>query len=140
VRIVLAKCPRAYASHFEENSESLALAYLTASLRRAGFNDVAVLDASLTQVPLPRMIALIATQQCDLIGFTIADSTFLESTYECVTSLRQLRVRGHVVLGGYTPSFQFTDTLEACGGIDSVARFEGEQTIVELGAVFAGWP
>jgi anaerobic magnesium-protoporphyrin IX monomethyl ester cyclase len=131
VKILLAKCPRAYASHFEENSESLALGYLTAALRAAG-RDVDILDASLTRKSLQDVIECISKNQYDFIGFTITDSTFLESTFDCINTLRERGVQAHLAIGGYTPSFQYAETLQACPAIDSVTRFEGEQTVVDL--------
>jgi anaerobic magnesium-protoporphyrin IX monomethyl ester cyclase len=131
MRLLLAKCPRAYASHFEENSESLALGYLTAALRAAG-RTVDVLDASLTHKSLQELIEFIATNHYDFVGFTITDSTFLESTFECINSIRQRDLGTHLTVGGYTPSFQYAETLQACPAIDSVVRFEGEQTVVDL--------
>jgi len=132
MRIVLAKCPRAYSSHFQENSESLALAYLAASLRRAGYREVLLLDGSLTRLSVSEIAGRIMKLGPDLVGFTISDSTFLESTFQCAAQLRRLGSRSHIILGGYTPSFQHRETLFACDAIDSVCRFEGEETIVDL--------
>jgi radical SAM superfamily enzyme YgiQ (UPF0313 family) len=132
MKVLLAKCPRAYTSHFEENSESLALGYLAAALRRAGYQEVDILDASLTHLSLAEMVEAIAQVDYGLIGFTISDQTFLESTFECVERLRRRGISAHIVLGGYTPTFQYSETLEACAGIDSVVRFDGEYTLLEL--------
>ncbi|MEE8186741.1 MAG: radical SAM protein [Nitrososphaerales archaeon] len=132
MKILLCKCPRAYVSHFEENSETLALGYLAATLRSAGFTRVDILDGCLMRMSLEEMVATISEANYDLIGFTISDQTFLESTFECINPLRAQGVKAHIVLGGYTPSFQYTETLQTCKGIDSVVRFEGEYTLLEL--------
>jgi len=132
MRILLGKCSRAHTSHFQENSESLALGYLAASLRTAGCVEVSVLDGALTCLRLDQLVERIVELKPVLIGFTISDSTFLESTFECAEQLRQKGISSHIILGGYTPSFQYRETLEACSAVDSVGLFEGEQTIVEL--------
>lgn len=135
MRILLGKCPRAYTSHFESNSESLALGYLCAVLRADGRHQVEILDACLTRRPLVDMVDRVAATNFRLIGFTICDSTYLESTFECVRQLRERGVTSHIILGGYSPTFQYREVLLACPGIDSVALFEGEETIVEIARV-----
>jgi anaerobic magnesium-protoporphyrin IX monomethyl ester cyclase len=130
--ILLAKCPRTYTSHFQENSESLALGYLAASLTNARCEAVHIVDGSLTGLSLGEILRQIMEWNPNLIGFTISDSTFLESTFQCAELLRSKGIKSHIILGGYTPSFQHREILEACPAVDSVCRFEGEQTIVEL--------
>jgi anaerobic magnesium-protoporphyrin IX monomethyl ester cyclase len=130
--IVLCKCPRAERSHFVENCECLALGYLAATLRRDGFADTRILDGCLEHLSIHELVSRVEIQQPRLIGFTISDQTFFESTFEVVRSLRNRGVSAHVVLGGYAPSFEYEETLRVCRGIDSVVRFDGEVTLLAL--------
>jgi len=131
MKILLAKCPRSYYSHFEENSESLALAYLAAVLRRNDY-EVDILDASLTGLSLDNTVNKILDNTYDLIGFTIADATFIESTVAVISILRKNGVKSHITMGGHTPTFHYKEILEMSPGLDSIAMYEGEQTILEL--------
>lgn len=130
-KILLAKCPRYYPSHFEENSESLALAYLASVLRRHGY-EVDILDASLMELSLDDTINRISRDAYDFIGFTIADPTFIESTFKVITELRKKGVVAHITVGGHAPTFHHREVLEMCSGLDSIGMFEGEETIAEL--------
>ena len=131
MRILLAKCSRAYRSHFEENSESLALAYLAAVLRKNS-DEVDILDASLMGLSLDETICKILYKEYDLIGFTIADQTFIESTFEVIRVLRENGVKSHITMGGHAPTFHYSEVLEMCHGLDSIVMYEGEGTLVEL--------
>jgi anaerobic magnesium-protoporphyrin IX monomethyl ester cyclase len=129
--IVLVKCPRYCQSHFEENSESLALAYLAAVLRK-NRNEVDILDASLMGLSLNETSDRILRKEYELIGFTIADPTFIESTFRTINDLRRNGVKSHITMGGHTPTFHYKECLEMCAGLDSIVMYEGEETIVEL--------
>lgn len=131
MRILLAKCPRAYQSHFEENSESLALAYIAAMLRNNG-SEVDVLDASLIGLSLDETLNNILGKEYDLIGFSIADPTFIESTFEAISVLRRNGVKSHITMGGHAPTFHYKEVLEMCPGLDSIVMYEGEKTALEL--------
>lgn len=130
MKVLLAKCPREFHSHFEENSESLALAYLASVLRQD--NDVDILDASLLGLSLNETTNRILWGDYDLIGFTIADPTFIESTFKVVDILRKNGVKSHITIGGHTPTFHYKEVLEICPGLDSIVMYEGEGTISEL--------
>ncbi len=131
MRILLVKCPRLYVSHFKEYSESLALGCLASSLRKNNF-ETDLLDASLEGLSLTKTLNKISAKKYDLIGFTIADPTFIESTSEVIKNLRQEGVTSHITMGGQSPTFHYDEILKMCPGLDSISMFEGEETIVEL--------
>ena len=131
MKSVLVKCPRSYKSHFPENSESLALGYLAAMLRKNEFS-ADVLDASLQGISAEHVIETILEGRYGLIGFTIADVTFVRSTIEGIDALRKGGTRAHITMGGHTPTFHCEDILNMCEGLDSIVMNEGEVTLVEL--------
>jgi len=131
MKILLLKSPRSYLSHFTENSESLALGYLAAVLRKSGFT-VSILDASLHGVSTQDTIKAILHDNYELIGFTIADPTFIESSIEIINELRKHNVTAHITMGGHTPTFHYENILNMCEGLNSIVMNEGELTIVAL--------
>lgn len=131
MKTLLVKCPRAYTSHFKENSETLALGYLAAALRKKKY-EVEILDAALLDLNVDKTIERILTKEYALIGFTIADPSYISSTFQVIKSLRAQGVIAHITIGGYTPTFNWKEVLETCPDIDSVVMYEGEETIVEL--------
>ncbi len=131
LKVLLAKSPRSYKSHFSENGESLALGYLAAVLRESRFA-VDVLDASLSGMSIQETIHKILQGDYGLIGFTIADVTFIKSSTEIINALRKGGSTAHITMGGHTPTFHSEDILSMCDGLDSIVMHEGEVTIVEL--------
>ncbi len=85
--IILSKVPRYYETYFTENSESLALGSLASFLRQHG-HEVLLFDASLEGRQLldakNKLLSLIKKHDPILIGFTVADMTFIESTIETI--------------------------------------------------------
>jgi radical SAM superfamily enzyme YgiQ (UPF0313 family) len=133
--IVLCKVPRYHETYFEENSESLALASLAAYLRGNGC-EVIIFDASLEKMTLKeakeRVLQIIEDHSVLLVGFTIADMTFIESTIETINFLRENGVRSHITMGGHAPTFNFEEVLSMCPGLDSIIGYEGERALLNL--------
>ena len=133
--IILTKLPRIHSTYFIENSESLALGCLAAFLRKHG-RDVLIFDASLEGLQLndakKKLLELTIKHKPILIGFTIADMTFIESTIESINFLRENGINTHMTLGGHSPTFDYKNILEMCKGLDSVIRFEGELPLLSL--------
>ncbi len=111
-----------------EDWDNLGLRYLASRLREAG------------HVPLfvpfsegPEAVAAAArTFEPNLIGFSLIFQFFAPAFGETVAALRAAGVRTHITFGGHFASFEPERMLRGLGGTDSVVRFEGEETIVEL--------
>ncbi len=133
--VLLAKMPRYYESYFQENSESLALGYLSAYLRENGY-EVIIFDASLERLTLEEakknVLQILEDHSALLIGFTIADMTFIESTIETINFLRENDVCCHITMGGHAPTFNFKEILQMCPRLDSIIRYEGEIALLNL--------
>lgn len=113
-----------------EVEENLSLRYLAASLERAGvraelfpFNagqDLAVVLDALCKDP-PAVVALSLSFQwraLDVLALAVA--------------LRERGYRGHVTAGGHFASFECEQILADFPELDSLCRFEAEETLVEL--------
>jgi len=111
-----------------QNQGNLGLGYLAAVLRRNGYS-VRVVDIEQE----PEEILRIAQEINPLlIGFSLIFQFFID---RYAVLLYLLRVQGfdcHFTMGGHFPSLSYQQTLELVPELDSVVRFEGEATIVEL--------
>lgn len=136
MKVLLVKCPRLIENDFEENSESLALSYLCASLRKIGL-ETNILNASLFDLSIEETVEKIIETEYGLIGFTITDPTLVEPTITVIKELRKQGISAHITMGGQTPTFHYEEILGICPELDSIVRFEGEITIVELAKTIA---
>jgi hypothetical protein len=114
-----------------ELEENLSLRYLAASLERASIPcDIVPFNTSedLTRVlgvlcrnPQPRVAALSLSFQwraLDVLGLVVA--------------LREHGFTGHITAGGHFASFEWRNILADFPELDSVCRFEAEETLREL--------
>ena len=118
-----------------EVEENLSLRYLAASLEHAGIRceifpynasgDLPGLVAALCEAPQPKLVALSLSFQwraLDVLALAV--------------SLREQGFRGHITGGGHFASFTWRELLDDFPELDSLCRFEAEETLRELaGAV-----
>ena len=111
-----------------QHQGNLGLGYLTSVLRQCGYS-VCVVDIEQE----PEEIVKTA-QQIDpvLIGFSLIFQFYVGGYGELVRSLRAGGINCHLTMGGHFPSLSYQQTLEIIPELDSVVRFEGEHTLVEL--------
>jgi len=111
-----------------QHQGNLGLGYLTSVLRQCGYS-VRVVDIEQE----PEEIVKTA-QQIDpvLIGFSLIFQFYVGGYGELVRSLRAGGINCHLTMGGHFPSLSYQQTLEIIPELDSVVRFEGEHTLVEL--------
>jgi len=131
MKILLAKCPRVLSTHFPDNTESLALGYLASSLRDANFF-ADILDASILNLSIEDTVKVINSKNYSLIGFTISDPTFLESTLLVSRLIKEKNPAAHITIGGHTPTFHAQEILFNYSEINSIIMYEGERPIVDL--------
>ena len=111
-----------------QNQGNLGLGYLAAVLRQSGF-DVQVVDIE----EKPAEIARIARELDPvLIGFSLIFQFFIERYAALLDLLRATGLDCHFTMGGHFPSLSYEQTLELVPDLDSVVRFEGEATLLEL--------
>lgn len=111
-----------------QNQGNLGLGYLAAVLRRHGY-PVQVIDIEQD----PEEILRIATELNPiLMGFSLIFQFFIDRYAALLYLLRQNGIDCHFTMGGHFPSLSYEQTLELVPELDSVVRFEGESTLVEL--------
>lgn len=107
---------------------NLGLGYLAATLRHCG-HTVEVLDIECEPA------AILATaRRLDpvLIGFSLIFQFYIRKYGALVRYLRDNGVDCHFTMGGHYPTLSYRQTLLAVPELDSVVRYEGELTLLEL--------
>jgi len=113
------------------NDENLALGYLAAVLDMHGY-EVEIVDARMSQLSPELAAEQIQRFQPFFLGIsTISEESvpWIEALWALLGSPSYLK---HVCMGGYYPSLQPETVLHRLPFVDSVARGEGEITVVEL--------
>ncbi len=112
---------------FQEQA-NLGLGYLASNLRQSGYR-VQVFDIESDPDILVR-----AAQELDpvLIGFSLIFQFYIERFGDLIGRMRLCGVNCHFTMGGHFPSLSYQPTLDLLPDLDSVVRFEGEQTLLEL--------
>ena len=67
-----------------------------------------------------------------LIGFSLIFQFSIETFSSLMRYLRANGVSAHFTAGGHFPSLRPSETLELIPELDSIVRFEGEETLLEL--------
>jgi anaerobic magnesium-protoporphyrin IX monomethyl ester cyclase len=111
-----------------QDQDNLGLRYLLSSVRHAGFRGEI---ATYTADPAP-ICETVARMKPDIVGFSLIFQYMAPEFGRAIAALRANGCRAHITIGGHYPSFDFGEVLERIPGADSVVRFEGEATLVEL--------
>jgi radical SAM superfamily enzyme YgiQ (UPF0313 family) len=107
---------------------NLGLGYLTSTLREQGYR-VRVFDFEAD----PQLIVDAAQSERPLlIGFSLIFQYYVHRFGALAKRLRAAGVTCHFTIGGHFPSLSYQHTLELIPDLDSVVRFEGEATLLEL--------
>jgi hypothetical protein len=111
-----------------QDQENLGLGYLASTLRLYGY-EVKVFDFEEDAAKI-----LKAPQALDpiLIGFSLIFQFYVHRFRSLICYLRDNGLTCHFTMGGHFPSLSYQHTLELVPELDSVVRFEGETTLLEL--------
>ena len=107
---------------------NLGLGYLSATLRKSGF-EVELIDF---EADFEDIYERLRNRQPIIVGFSLIFQFYLPRFAELVRTLRHRGVSCHFTMGGHFPSLSSHETLEAIPELDTVVRFEGEMTLLEL--------
>ncbi len=111
-----------------QDQDNLGLGYLAGSLRAAG-HDVRISTFEADFIPLLR---LAREWNPHVIGFSLIFQFMAPEFGQTIRELRAGGVTAHFTMGGHYASFAPETLLELIPELDSVVRFEGERTLVEL--------
>jgi anaerobic magnesium-protoporphyrin IX monomethyl ester cyclase len=112
---------------FQRHS-NLGLGYLASVLRQHGY------EVTIVDFELDRQLILEKAKRLRpiLIGFSLIFQSYIEYFGDLIRYLRSNGVDCHFTMGGHFPSLSYQRTLELLPQLDSVVRFEGELTLLEL--------
>jgi anaerobic magnesium-protoporphyrin IX monomethyl ester cyclase len=111
-----------------QDQGNLGMGYLAAVLRRHG-RTVEMIDVR--EGPERIGERLIASPPL-VVGFSLIFQFFLPQFRRLATHLRTIGIDSHFTIGGHYPSLCHDEVLANFPELDSVARFEGEMTLLEL--------
>ena len=111
-----------------EDRDNLGIRYLLSSLQAAGYSGDIVRYSSDPSA----LIARAREEGPLLIGFSLIFQYMAPDFGRVITELRAAGIDAHITIGGHYASFDPEEILLRIKGLDSVTRFEGEMTLVEL--------
>ena len=112
---------------FQRHS-NLGIGYLAAALQRWGYR-VEIFDF---EADRNRILQAARVANPILIGFSLIFQSYINWFGSLVSYLRANGVTCHFTMGGHFPSLSYERTLQLVPELDSVVRFEGEETLLEL--------
>jgi anaerobic magnesium-protoporphyrin IX monomethyl ester cyclase len=117
------------------------VAYLTGSLKKAGYTDVAFIDAMTNKISDADIRDAIAAEKPDVIGCT-AITPSIYKAQGILQVAKELHPNAVTVLGGIHATFMYQQVLAEAPWIDCIVRGEGEEIFVDLIATIhqGNWP
>jgi radical SAM superfamily enzyme YgiQ (UPF0313 family) len=111
-----------------QDQDNLGLRYLMSSVNASGHRaDIMTYGSD----PAP-ILARIRRDQPDVVGFSLIFQYMAPDFARVISALRENGVSAHITMGGHYPSFEYEEILKRTPGLDSVVRFDGEITLVNL--------
>ncbi len=111
-----------------QDQGNLGMGYLSAVLQQRG-HTVLMIDVR----DGPEKIAeRLVSRQPLVVGFSLIFQVFLPQFRKVATRLRAVGVTSHFTIGGHFPSLCHDEVLKHFPELDSVVRYEGEHTLVDL--------
>ena len=107
---------------------NLGLGYLASTLRARGYR-VEILEFEDT---FETILAAIRRHDPIVVGFSLIFQFYVDCYAAMIRALRAYGVTAHFTMGGHFPTLSHGHTLDLIPELDSVVRFEGELTLLEL--------
>ena len=107
---------------------NLGVGYLAATLEEFGYH-VEVLEF---ETPHDEVLETVRRLDPVVVGFSLIFQFYVHRFEALARHLREGGVTSHFTIGGHFPSLSPAETLSLVPQLDSVVRFEGELTLLEL--------
>ena len=111
-----------------QNQGNLGIGYLSSVLKENGYR-VEVIDF---QIDKRLILERVRSLNPMIVGFSLIFQFYIAEFRELIDFLRDEGIDCHFTIGGHFPSLSYEKTLEEIPALDSVVRFEGEITLLEL--------
>ena len=109
-------------------SENLGTGYLAAVLSEAGFESKVIT----LQKGKPAILRILKKLNPILVGFSIIIYDYIDQFIDLIACLRSEDINCHFTAGGHYASLKYEELFKIIPLLDSVVRFEGEYTLLEL--------
>lgn len=116
-----------------QDQGNLGMGYLAAVLKQHG-HTVELVDVR--DGPEEILTRVVAAQPL-VVGFSLIFQFFLPQFRQVAQRLRAAHISAHFTIGGHYPSLCHNEVLSQMPELDSVTRYEGEATLLELVEVLA---
>lgn len=111
-----------------EDQDNLGIRYLSSRLLRQGHHTRIV---AFGNDPGP-LLHIIQAERPDVVGFSLIFQYMVPQFAGVIRALRAAGVQAHFTIGGHYASFEPAELLRHIPELDSVVRFEGEDTLNEI--------
>ncbi|MBE9517307.1 MAG: cobalamin-dependent protein, partial [Bacteroidetes bacterium] len=111
-----------------EQRENLGIGYMYAILSGAGY-DISIIDIRKDKVEILKELQELNPM---VVGFSIIFENYIYDFQELIDYLRKNGIQSHFTAGGHFASLRPADLFEISPSLDSMVRFEGEHTILDL--------
>ena len=111
-----------------EKHENLGIRYMSAVLSEAGY-EVGIIDFRKDNTEI---LEKIIKWNPLLVGFSVIFEDHIYEFRELIRYLRISEIQCHFTVGGHFASLRPADLLEIIPKVDSIVRFEGEHTLLDL--------
>ncbi len=111
-----------------QDQDNLGLRYLMSAVNASGHRAGIMTYRSDPNQILERL----QREPADVVGFSLIFQYMAPDFGRVIAALRESGVAAHFTMGGHYASFEPAEILRRIPGLDSVVRFEGEVTLVNL--------
>ena len=111
-----------------QDQDNLGLRYLMSTVNASGHEAFIMTYRSDPEKILQR----IQMEKPDVVGFSLIFQYMAPDFGKVIGALREAGVTAHFTMGGHYASFEPTEILRRIPGLDSIVRFDGETTLVNL--------
>jgi radical SAM superfamily enzyme YgiQ (UPF0313 family) len=111
-----------------QDQDNLGVGYLGSVILEAGFRPL-IVDYRLGS---EKILELARVHQPIVIGFSIIFQFHTPGFHGLMRYLRDNGIKCHFTAGGHYPSLRWRDVLQGVPELDSIVRFEGEWTFLDL--------
>jgi radical SAM superfamily enzyme YgiQ (UPF0313 family) len=111
-----------------QHQGNLGLGYLAATLKQHGYT---VVTCDVESEPVSVVKRAIDLDPM-IIGFSLIFQFYIPQYRRLICLLREAGIHCHFTMGGHFSSLSYRHNLELLPELDSVVRFEGEMTLLEL--------
>lgn len=111
-----------------EDQDNLGLRYLSSTLKAHGHETRFVVFGN----GAAPVIEAARQMEPHIVGFSLIFQFMVPEFRDVIAELRAAGISAHITIGGHYASFEPRELLEAIPDLDSVVRFEGEDTLLEL--------